>query len=422
MPFDELVTLWSGFRRAPWRFLASSLPWRAVAHLATTVVLALVALTPFVVTSFLAPVWGTALARLDRRRVTLIGLAPITAPQRSSGAERTGGTRRLASWLQDPLTWRELGYLAVTAAVATVGFGLLTAGATAVVIGVRAVDGVDPDPADVIGRWVRATGSAPGVVASATLLVLVVIVYVGTAVAALHVTIARALLEPSGTQLERRVTELTFSRRALLRGFELERRRIERDLHDGAQQRLVVMSMNLGMLEVEVTALAEAGVDVRSVQRALSEVRGDADRAVGALRDTVRGVFPQVLVDRGLGAALHELAARSPLGVRVDIALAERPASDVEAAAYYVVSEALTNAGRHGGATTVTVAAQADEGWFRMTVVDDGHGGAAVDRGSGLDGLRERAEVLGGTFSVSSPVGGPTTLTLTLPDHPGDPD
>jgi signal transduction histidine kinase len=422
MPSDDLAALWSGFRRAPWRFFASALPWAALVHLATTVVVAMVALTPFVVTSFLAPVWGTGLARLDRRRVTVLGVDRIVGPERPRGAGRPPLARRLVAWLQDPTTWRELGYLAVTIGIATVGFAVLVIEATTAVVGVRTVAGVGPGRADVVGRWVRTTEAAPVVVVSAAVVVLVALLYVGAVLAALHVTIARALLAPGGVQLERRVTELTYSRRALLRGFELERRRIERDLHDGAQQRLVVMSMNLGMLEVEVSSLADAGVDVRAVQRALADVRGDADRAVGALRDTGRGVFPQVLADRAHAAALHELTARSPLDVRVHVELPDRPDADVEAAAYYVVSEALTNAGRHGAATMVTVAARVVRDRFRMEVVDDGRGGAAVDRGTGLGGLRERAEVLGGTFSVSSPVGGPTTLALDLPVQLGEQD
>lgn len=401
---------------APWTFLASAAPWRALLAVTLTAVLGLVVVAPVVATWFLAPVWAVAAARLGRRQPVVLGLPAIPDP-RSVGRTRP---HTLRGRLRDPLVWSELGYLVVSLVVAGVGFALVVLVLAAVGVAVGAATGAGPQDDDVIRNWVDGLQLPAPVVLAGSVVVLVVLVYLVSALAAVHVQVARALLSGRAEVLEQRVEELTYSRRALLDGFDAERRRIERDLHDGAQQQLTVLAMNVGLLVVELDAAAVAAAerdrpDLEALRTSVDRITDNVDDAVRALRDSVRGIHPRVLVDHGFGAAVDELAARSPLPVRVDVHLPERVPARIETAAYFVVSEALTNAVRHGAADTVSVTAGAAGGWFRLEVEDDGTGGAVSTPGGGLDGLRERAAVLGGTLVVDSPAGGPTALRFSVP-------
>jgi len=203
------------------------------------------------------------------------------------------------------------------------------------------------------------------------------------------------------------VRELGRSRVELVDAFETERRRIERDLHDGVQQRLVALTMTLGSAELE----APEGAALELVQKAHRE----AEEALEDLRATVRGIHPRVLVDHGLPAAVHEVADRAPVPVRVDLEVPDRLDGAVEAAAYFVVSEALTNVARHADATQASVAGQVRGGRLVLTVTDDGHGGARIESGTGLAGLVTRLEALDGSLSVTSPPGGPTVVRMESP-------
>jgi signal transduction histidine kinase len=223
---------------------------------------------------------------------------------------------------------------------------------------------------------------------------------------------ARWLLGPrERARLEQRVTELETSREAAVDSAEAERRRIERDLHDGAQQRLVALAVTLG----EARQQLDADPDSDAGRELVARSHDEAKAALQEIRDLVRGIHPVILEDRGLDAALSAVVARSPVPVQVDVTLAERLPATVESAAYFVVSEALVNVARHAQAhrAWVTVAKVSDR--LLVEVRDDGRGGADEARGTGIAGLRSRVASLGGWMHVTSPPGGPTTLIVELP-------
>jgi signal transduction histidine kinase len=188
-----------------------------------------------------------------------------------------------------------------------------------------------------------------------------------------------------------------------------ERRRFERDLHDGAQQRLVSLAMSLGLLETKLPT------DPNAAKPIAEEARVALAEALQELRELSHGIHPAVLRERGLGAALDELADRAALPACVDVSIDERPCPAVEAAAYFVVSEALTNAVKHSHAHDVRIAVWRENGRLTVEVSDDGIGGAAPEGGSGLRGLTDRVEALEGTLVLSSPPGRGTRLRAGLP-------
>ncbi|QLE71791.1 sensor histidine kinase [Streptomyces rectiverticillatus] len=255
---------------------------------------------------------------------------------------------------------------------------------------------------------------------------------VGFAVLALFVSrpllradflLARTLLAPGAAtarerELAQRVDRLTETRHDAVDGSAAELRRIERDLHDGAQARLVAMGMSLGTVE----ALIET--DPARAKQLVAATRADSAEALTELRDLVRGIHPPVLAERGLGDALRALALRMRMPVEVDVELAGRAAEPVETAAYFAVSEVLTNAAKHSGARQVWVDVHHAEGMLRIAVTDDGRGGAVAPggthvpgaaAGSGLAGVERRLGTLDGALAVSSPVGGPTVVTMEIP-------
>jgi signal transduction histidine kinase len=206
-------------------------------------------------------------------------------------------------------------------------------------------------------------------------------------------------------ELRRHLLEVERSRERIVKAAMDERRRIERDLHDGAQQSLLALGARLGSIRGK--ADAEMG-------RLLDEAIEDLRSTVDSLRDFARGVHPAILTDRGLAPAIESLAEHSPVAVHVDVALDRlRPA--VEAAAYFLVAEALTNASRHANARSVRIAAFCVDGWLHVEVSDDGIGGADMAGGTGLQGLQDRVEAIGGQMHVNGPRGRGTTLTARLP-------
>jgi signal transduction histidine kinase len=209
-------------------------------------------------------------------------------------------------------------------------------------------------------------------------------------------------------RLEERIETLETTRAGAVDVQESELRRIERDLHDGAQARLVALGMNLGMAEQKLAVDPEAARDL------VTEARLGVEEALRELRDLARGIHPPVLTDRGLEAAIAALANRSAVPVFVDADVRERPPAAVETAAYFVAAEALTNAAKHAGATRVDVRVLREPGTLRVQVSDDGRGDADP-AGSGLTGLRHRVEALDGRLTVVSPPGGGTTLLAELP-------
>lgn len=210
-------------------------------------------------------------------------------------------------------------------------------------------------------------------------------------------------------QLRRRVSQLEVSRTASLDVAAAERTRIERDLHDGVQPRLVVAAMDLGIAREKAS---EGDPEVLAlIERAQDETK----QAIADLRELVRGIQPAVLTDRGLDAALSALAARCPVPVTVQVNLDERPPSAVESAAYFIVAEALTNVAKHSNARHARVTVSRDDSSLRVEVTDDGDGGAHAEHGGGLSGLTDRVQALEGQLRIASPVGGPTTILAELP-------
>jgi signal transduction histidine kinase len=208
--------------------------------------------------------------------------------------------------------------------------------------------------------------------------------------------------------MTRRIDVLTTTRAGAVDAAESELRRIERDLHDGAQARLVALGMSLGLAEQKFES------DPHAARQLLAEARAGAGEALRDLRDLARGIHPPILADRGLEAALAALAARVPLIVELRVDLPERPPEAVESAAYFVAAEALANASKHAIASRVDIRAARMGDAVVVTVMDDGRGGADPG-GAGLQGLRGRVEALDGTFRVESPPGGPTILEAVLP-------
>jgi signal transduction histidine kinase len=223
---------------------------------------------------------------------------------------------------------------------------------------------------------------------------------------AVHAAIV--LRSPRQAELAERVERLETSRAGAVDVQEAELRRIERDLHDGAQARLVALGMSLGMAEQKLAADPEAAREL------VAEARRGVGEALVELRDLARGIHPPVLADRGLGAAIAALADRSPLPVAVTVDVAGRPSPAVETAAYFVAAEGLANATKHGSPSRVEIRIARRADTLEVDVVDDGPGGADPS-GAGLTGLRRRVEALDGSLRVTSPAGGPTTVRAELP-------
>jgi signal transduction histidine kinase len=234
--------------------------------------------------------------------------------------------------------------------------------------------------------------------------------WIARAVADAEGRLASGLLGKSErAALALRVDELRARREQLVEVVEAERRRIERDLHDGAQQRLVALAMTLGM------AREKFDRDPDAARALMEEAHGEAKQAMIELRNLARGIHPAVLSDRGLDAALSSLASRAPVPVAVEVWVPERPPAAIETTAYFVVAEALTNIAKHAGASRAAVRVARHNGHLKVEVTDDGIGGADASRGTGLAGLVDRVTAVDGSVQLSSPAGGPTTLTVELP-------
>ncbi|NSC24958.1 sensor histidine kinase [Streptomyces albus subsp. chlorinus] len=225
-----------------------------------------------------------------------------------------------------------------------------------------------------------------------------------------HARCCLALLRPSpAARLAERVTELTRTRADVLQAHSAELRRIERDLHDGTQARLVAIAMRLAVA-------GESLPDVSGTAAVLvRQAHAETEDAMTELRSVIRSIYPPVLADQGLAGAISTLTTRAGVPTRIDTGpLGEVPAA-VEAVAYFAVTEALANIARHSRATRASVRVTRNGALLHVEIADDGTGGADAARGSGLDGIRRRAAALDGTMEISSPPGGPTVLTVELP-------
>ncbi|MFJ9176202.1 sensor domain-containing protein [Streptomyces sp. NPDC102360] len=313
--------------------------------------------------------------------------------------------------LRDPATWRDLRWLA---ADMTAGFGtaLLPAALVAYPIeGYALAAGLWRVLGG--GAWwygfvpVSGQGTALAAAVLATLIACAAY-YAAEPLLRVHFTLTRRLLAPRGAELRHRVEELARTRHDAVDASAAELRRIERDLHDGAQARLVAMGMHLGTVD----ALMES--DPATARALLARARADSVRALEELRELVRGIYPPVLAERGLADAVRALALRMPVPVDPRTELPGRPEAAVESAAYFATSEALTNAAKHAAATRVLLQLTHRHGVLRIDVTDDGRGGADPE-GSGLRGIARRLDAFDGTLTVHSPEGGPTSVTMEIP-------
>lgn len=432
-----------------WRRLpASRWPWRSVGYLATTLPLALAALAglavPFlpwlalfawlisggyqigtivaviligvVLVAAFGPVIAMPLAELERRRLRLVDKRPGTPGLRAAAA---GLLPRLRARYAEPTTWREVAYvcllatlapvLSIAALLATPLLGFLVA-SPFLVLAQKPGSG----PVSLAFGEVATVGQAlPYAIVGA--LLLPALPYLLTLLAGGHAVVARALLLGGPDEnLRAELVEVSRSRARLADAFETERRRIERDLHDGAQQRLVSLTMQLGLARLDLPADSSAA-------EAVTAAHEQAKLLMAELRELIRGIQPQVLTDLGLPAAIGELADQSVVPVTVDAPLAGRLPGQIENTAYFVVAEALTNIAKHSGATSARVTARRRDDVLTVEVRDNGGGGADPDHGTGLTGLADRVAVAGGRMLLSSQPGGPTILRVELPcpqNHP----
>ncbi len=349
------------------------------------------------------------LGNIERARMNGFLGTTLRSPYREAAPE-SGWIARLSAIGTDPAVWRDflflmlrtpMGMVTFTASIAmwSIAGGLL-ASPVMYWLGLFRLQ---------VGSWAFA---GPIAVILATLggVVMTCVAYgVTQGLARLERVLGVALLDASPEALKRRVADIANSRTRSMSAADQDRRRLERDLHDGAQQRMVSLAMTLGLAQQKLATNPEEGA------RLVAEAHDEAKRALQDLRDLARGLHPAVLTDHGLEAALPALAARCPISTRVDVAVTPRPAPAIESAAYFVVAEALTNVARHSGATNVQVTARRDNDLLTIEVHDDGKGGAQVAPGGGLAGLTDRVEALNGRLTVTSPDGGPTIVYVEIP-------
>lgn len=437
MPSDQPRHVLAALARR--RFLLSAWPWRSLLFLGTSlpvIGVAALALSPFTLSwvgglakasdgtfptaeivvlimlgTFFAvttgPLVALPIAALERRRLALVDRRPITSGHR---IPRPGLFSWLATRYLEAATWREVLYVLLLATIAPIAYAGV--GMTAVVIAVMLVSPLVVASAGGVGGTVvlfgpidDVSGTVPYVVVGIVLIP--VLAYTLGLLSAGHTAIARLLLG-SGSDVELR--EVSRSRTRLVDAFDAERRRIERDLHDGAQHRLTSLTLQLGVARLDLPEDSPAAV-------ALDKAHAEAKDLMVVLREVVHGIRPQVLADLGLPAALREMADRSALAVAVvvDPRIADRYPVRIENTAYFAASEALGNIGKHAGVPAAEIRLGQAGDTLILEVRDHGRGGADAAKGTGLSGLADRVAAVNGRLLLSSPPGGPTLVRVELP-------
>jgi signal transduction histidine kinase len=350
------------------------------------------------------------LSHVERGRAALVSDEPLIARYKPA---KEGIWQRFKTEFSDAQNWRDLGWALLLLPVGIAGFTIAVT-AISVVLGLvfapawtwalwHSADPPDLGAFHVTNIWTAFAATAIGLAVAPLGLALI------RGSAAATGALARALLAPRTEELEERVEVLQATRAGAVNAAAAELERIERDLHDGAQARLVAIAMDLGLAQQKLDE------DPEQARQLLAEARDGASAALVELRDLARGIRPALLAERGLAEAVRAFAARSPVPASVTADLGdERMPEPVESAAYFVVAEALANVAKHADAKRATVSLVRREDRLEVLVVDDGHGGANPD-GGGLKGLRARVEALDGTLGVASPAGGPTMLRAEFP-------
>jgi signal transduction histidine kinase len=373
-------------RPPPARFAFDRHTWKEIAHLLANLPAALlgfVYVTVTITTSAgltlsvvglpllaLALMGARLLGRLERARTrALLGVradepSPLPGPGHGDGLILSVWSR-----LKDPVAWRTVLYSVIRLPWGVVTFTVMTVG--------------------LFVLWP-------------------VLPFIARGLSNADRAMVRGLLSPSD-ELERRIAELESDRGVVVDTAAADLRRIERDLHDGAQARLVALAMGLGLAKEKLLEDPDAAAAM------VDEAHGEVKLALQELRDLARGIHPAVLTDRGLDAALSSVSSRCTAPVTVTVDLDERPAAAIEGIAYFTVSELLQNVSKHARATRASVEVWRSQDRLMLQVVDNGQGGADTTAGSGLAGLAERLNAVDGLFTLDSPPGGPTTVTAELP-------
>ncbi|MFE2039448.1 sensor histidine kinase [Streptomyces sp. NPDC059477] len=375
---DRLPPPRLGYDQHTWKEIAHllvNLPMALIGFVYTTTVLVTGAFLTVTVIGFpllaLGLMGARRLGRLERARArALLGVRvdePSPLPWR--GARDDGLFARIWMMVKDPVGWRTVLYDFIR-----LPWGILTFTITLVSLFVL---------------WP-------------------VLPFIARGLANVDRAMVRGLLSPSD-ELERRIAELESDRGVVVDTAAADLRRIERDLHDGAQARLVNLAMGLGLAKEKLLE------DPDTAAVMVEEAHGEVKLALQELRDLARGIHPAVLTDRGLDAALSSVASRCTVPVKVTVDLVERPAEAIEGIAYFTVSELLQNVSKHSRAKSAAVDVWRTEERLLIQVADDGRGGASLDGGTGMRGLSDRLGAVDGLFVVDSPEGGPTTITAELP-------
>ena len=409
----------------PWR---TARTWRALCYIALdplfgaisfSVVITLLALTVGLLITFplavpfawLLFVCAVGLGTVERSRLSALLDIDLANPHPRLPAKNW--FVRLWDRVKTPSRWKEIAYLLVKLPIAVITFSVTSivwAFSFALLVLPFYVHALPGDTAE-FGLFDVGSGVSVFVAAFVGLLgVLFLAPWTTVAFAALDGLVARWLFGPSHSDRHRaEMARVEASRAAAVDSADDERRRIERNLHDGAQARLVAVAMDLGRAEQHFD---EDPVRAREL---VAGAHQETKAALSELRDLVRGFQPAILEDRGLDAALSAIVARGPVPVDIKVDISQRPPAPVENAAYYVVVEALANVAKHSGATkaSVSIARRGDR--LAIDVTDNGQGGADATHGTGLQGLEERVHGLGGWLQVLSPAGGPTSIIVELP-------
>lgn len=441
------------FRMRTWRetvYNVLAFPLGLLWFFVFTTLLALgVGLIPLALTGlvllFIVLLLAQGAATVERELAGALINVPTDAPVRRKASGR-GPVAHFWARVIDPVTWKELIYLFLCFPVGMASFTAAVTLWSTVIFGLTSplwIWAWNTNPEEMTVIWIRGEREAIEVVLNVItgFLLLLLTPWVMRVFALLREAMVRILLGPTREQeLEHEVERLAVSRARSVDAATTDRQRIERDLHDGAQARLVSLAINLGRARerldreaarsaaVEPTAPVAGGAGradpeaaagtaggVSEAAMLVAEAHEDAKRALAEMRDLARGIHPTVLTDRGLDAALSSMAARCPVPVTLDVDLPDRPSQRVEAVAYFVLSELLTNVARHSHAGSAQVTVARDGARLRLEVRDDGAGGASPTRGTGLAGLYERVQSLDGSLAIDSPAGGPTVVSVDLP-------
>jgi len=418
---------WAGTMLAVVRPVVSARTWLAVIHLVVgwftglvvfgIVVVAIpvgLVLLPFALAGapilWVVVVLSRLYARAERSRFAL--MLDVRIPDPATGRPRAARWwQRLRQRLTAAETWKQLGYALLRLPLSTVQMTLVI-GVWAIALAMIALpgyNGILPRGSTILGGHAPLAAAEAAALAAGGLILLLAAPQLTRGLAISDVAVTRLLLGPPRADLRARIGELELSRARVVDSAEAERRRIERDLHDGAQQRLVALAMDLGRARARF-----ADDDPEAARAILDQAHAGAKEALVELRNLVRGVHPPVLTDRGLDAALSGLAALSPVPVSVRVDAAPRPPASVEAIAYFVVAEALTNVAKHARATRAVVSVDRRGDTLSVVIRDDGIGGADP-RGQGLSGLADRVAGVDGRLTVDSPAGAGTVIEVELP-------